>query len=610
MQSATSLPNLSPAEDVVRRIELCGHSLRKGQRELIEYVSAHPEQPIYNGVLPTGYGKSLTAEAVCDVLKQQGRANRFLFVVPTDTQREQYASGIARDVERMRLNLKLIEQQTECGIAYRIPVVLSQTIADLRAHRENRCDVYITTIQSIHANQGWYADFMGSGLWCVFADEYQKLNREDGAKWGKALEALCYNVLLGLTATPVRTDRKQTVFASKAPDVSVAFKDAYIEKAVRRVVAHIEHYFVDVINDQDDVERITTETIENYDLSRELRFTTKYYASIVSSAYDCLMSKNHAHPGQHQMLVFAMTVKHAQSVCDVLNMLFGNGFSKWVGVGPDGQSQAENKRVLDAYKSNNFRCLVQVDIAGEGFDNPRSSVLVFFNLLRKASVKAVQQAGRGLRRNYGIGDFNEDVCDMFASPDTEMSELIRELAEQTIDVNAIGSETNEGDGAERDAPIYTIPAFDPMVKDAEYDRSEIITKIPQSEVDLFRDAVTRREPDTEISDDRLRAILADERLEQMKKADAMQKRPEVMRDKVKDAQTILVGNALRLRYGSSIFKGAAGDMHKAVNREWKSSAKMGHSSMLEEDFRVKHEWLVSVNETIKKTRELPTWLQL
>lgn len=610
MQPASNLYRLSPAEDVERRIERSGKQLRKGQRQLIRYVADHPDQTIYNGVLPTGYGKSLTAEAICDVLKQQGRANRFLFVVPTDTQRTQYAEGIAVDVDRMSLNLKLMKQETAEGVEYRIPVVVSQTIADLRAHRENRCEVYITTIQSIHANQGWYADFMSGGVWCVFADEYQKLNREDGAKWGKALESLHYSVLFGLTATPVRTDRKQTVFASKEPDVCVDFKEAYTEQSVRRVVAHIEHYFVDVINQNDEVERITTDNINDYDLSRELRYTTKYYASIISSAYDCLTSKNLKQPKQHQMLVFAMGVKHAQSVCDVLNLLFGNGFAEWVGVGPDGQSQADNKRVLDRYKANEIPCLVQVDIAGEGFDNPRSSVMVFLNLLKKASVKAVQQAGRGLRRNYGIGEFNEDVCDMFASPDTEMADLIRELAEQTLDVEAIGKEQKDGDDAERKTPIYEIPPFDSMVKDAEYDRSEIISKIPQADIDLFRDAVARREPGAEISDARLRAILADERIEQMKKAEAMQSRPAVMRDKVKDAQSILVGNALRLRYGGSVVKGAAGDMHKAINSQWKKVSSMGHASMLEEDFRRKHEWLESVNAQIKQTRELPTWLQL
>jgi superfamily II DNA or RNA helicase len=609
MQPATPLSGLSPAQDVQRRIERSGRQLRKGQRKLIEYVSTHPDQTIYNGVLPTGYGKSLAAEAICDVLKQQGRANRFLFVVPTDTQREQYATGIARDVDLMSLNLKLLRQEASDGIVYHIPVVLSQTVADLRAHRENRCEVYITTIQSIHANRGWYSDFMASGVWCVFADEYQKLNREDGAKWGRALEALHYSVLFGLTATPVRTDRKQTVFASKEPDVSVAFKDAYMEQAIRRVVAHIEHYFVDV-EMNDEIVRITTDNIEDYDLSRELRFTTKYYASLISSAYDCLMSKNLAQPGQHQMLIFAMSVKHAQSVCDVLNLLFGNGFSEWVGVGPDGRSTTENKRILEDYKANRFRCLVQVDIAGEGFDNPRSSVLVFLNLLRKASVKAIQQAGRGLRRNYGIATFSQDVCDMFASPDTEMADLIRELAEQTLDVDGIGKESNDGDDKDRATPLYDIPPFESMVKDAEYDRSEIISKIPQADVDLFRDAVHRREPGSEVSDDRLRAILADERIEQMKKAEAIQKRPEIMRDKVKDAQSILVGNALRLRYGDSVTKGAVGDMIRIIHAKWKSIAKMGHDEMLPEDFKRKHEWLTSINEEIKKTRELPRWLLL
>lgn len=604
------MSGLPPAEDLERRIVRSGRQLRKGQRDFIRYVSEHPDQVIFNGVLPTGYGKSMTAEGSCDVLKQQGRATRFLFVVPTDTQRTQYAEGVALDVANMSLNLKLMAQKTEDGLVYHVPIVVSHTVADLRAHLENRCEVFITTIQSIHANQGWYADFMSTGTWCVFADEYQKLNREDGAKWGKALEALHYNILFGLTATPVRTDRKQTVFATKEPDVCVTFKQAYTEQAIRRVVAHIEHYFVDVIGDSGDIERVTTDNIDSYDLSRDLRFTTKYYASLLSSAHDCLTAKNLNHHNQNQMLVFAMSVKHAQSVSDVMNTLFGKGFSDWVGVGPDGRSSSENKEILKRYKANEFPCLVQVDIAGEGFDNPRSSVLVFLNLLRKASVKAVQQAGRGVRRNYGISDFNEDACDMFASPDTEMADLIRELAEQTLDVGEVGREVGSSDGEEREAPIYNIPPFDTSVKDTEYDRSEVISKIPQAEVDNFRDAVERQEPHAEVSDDRLRAILADERIEQMKKVEAMQKRPEVMRDKVQDALKVFVNNVLRLRYGRSAPQSATGDMYRVINTQWKRLTKKGHGDMLEEDFRRKYDWIREMNDTIGETRALPRWLQL
>jgi superfamily II DNA or RNA helicase len=314
------------------------------------------------------------------------------------------------------------------------------------------------------------------------------------------------------------------------------------------------------------------------------------------------------------MLVFAMSVRHARSVSDALNVLFGKGFSEWVGVGPDGKSTKENKDVLARYKKNEIPCLVQVDIAGEGFDNPRSSVLVFLNLLRRASVRAVQQVGRGLRRNYDIGLFSDDTCDMFASPDTEMADLIKEMAQQTLSLDTeCDAEQGEDETREQKGPrMYDIPPYESTVKNAEHDRSEIVSRIPQQDVDTFRNAVEKREPSAaaSVTDERLREILADERIEQLKKVDAMNSDPKALRDKVAKAQSLLVGNAMRVRYGSSAPSSAAGDLHKKINSRWKRSSGVGHSEMLDDDFKRKYNWLSDINSTIKETGDLPQWLQL
>lgn len=611
MQSTSNLREMSLSEELVGQLAYRGIKLRPGQEDFIRYVDLNPSQPVFNGVLPTGYGKSKTAECVCHILKKQGRANRFLFIVPTDTQRTQYIEGIGSDVLEMDLDLKLLKHETDDGIEYAVPMIVDHTSRVLRAHRNNLCEVYVTTVQSITANHGFYLDLMASGRWCVFGDEYQKLNKEDGAKWGKAVDDLPCSVMLGLTATPVRTDKKETVFSNKEPDVIVTFEAAYQQQAIRGVVAHIEHYFVDVETDSG-VERITTENIEDYDLSKELRFTSKYQASILASAYACMAEKNLRHNAQHQMLVFAMTVSHARNISETLNAMFGSGFSSWVGVGDNGRPDKENRDILKKYKSNQLPCLVQVDIAGEGFDNPRSSVLVFLHLLKKATVKAIQQAGRGIRRNYGIHRFEDDICDMFASPDTEMAELAVDLARRTLDATDIGNSSKGKEGGDRKSPVYGIPPFDSLIKDSEFDRSEVVSKITQAEIDGFRKRVEKEEGSASrfITDDRLRQILADHAMEQIKRAHAISGSHDNAQTRVEEAEKILAGNALRLRFGQSIPKSAWGDAYKSIRRAWKKHANMGHSDMLDEDFRRKHAWLVSINDGISKTREVPVWLQL
>ncbi len=613
MQSTSTVQTLSYAQDIKRRLEYRGIKLRLGQQQFIDYVDSHPEQTIFNGVLPTGYGKSKTAECTCEILKKQGRANRFLFIVPTDTQRSQYVSGIGEDFINMGLDLRLAEYQTESGLKYHMPMLVDHSVKVLRAHRENLCEVYVTTVQSITSNEGFYADLMSTGRWCIFCDEYQKLNNDEAAKWGRAVQNLNYCVMFGLTATPIRTDKKLTVFADKEPDVMVSLEQAYKQQAIRGVQAHIEHYFVDVKNDTGGVDRVTTENINNYDLSRELRITTKYMASILSSAAACLYNKNFVHANQHQMLVFAMNVSHAKSVSDVLNELFGDDFSQWVGVGPDGRPDKENRDIIQRYKNNKLPCLVQVDLAGEGFDNPRSSVLVFLHLLKKATVKAVQQAGRGLRRNYGIEKFDQDVCDIFASPDTEMSELAVELANRTLDSNDIGEEKNSVGNNERSTPVYDIPPFDSSIQDTEFDKSIIVSKITQFQIDSFRDRVAKVEGEDvakTISDDRLRQILVDDLLEKTEKVKALNSGEQSNAEKVKKAEAILVNNVIRLRYGSSVPKTVVGDIYRTIRTRWVQFSKLRHSSMMDTDFAKKHEWLKSINNEIKTTKEIPSWLQL
>jgi len=607
---------VSHAENLIGRINAAGGKLRRGQEKLIGYVSDNPAQPVYNGVLPTGYGKSITALGVCDVLKSQGRATRFLFIVPTDTQRTQYAEDIGESVRRYGLNLRLHNDILPNNRRGEMPIIVDGSTKVHRANRENRCEIYITTIQHVVADKksgGFYADLMAAGQWCVFCDEYQKYNADEKAEWGKAIEKLNRTVMFGLTATPIRTDSKLTVFGSKVPDVEVSLDDAYKEQAIRGVRAHIEHYFVDVENSSGEIDRLTTETIESNELSTELRYVNKYVSSIICSAYACLIEKNRRYEKQNQMLVFAMNVRHAKMVSETMNAMFGAGFSDWVGVGPDGR--ADSAEVIARYKENKIACLVQVDLAGEGFNNPRSSVLVFLHLLRKATVKAVQQAGRGLRRNYGIPIFEDDICDIFASPDTEMAELAIELANRTLNTNNIGDESDgEGEGKDRRAPIYSIPSFDPLISDVEHQRTEIISKISNAMLADVRGGKALSSSLTEgevsaVSDERLRVLIAEHFMSAADNAAGSIEKS--FKERVSDAQSILVSNVLRLRYGQSIQKGLAGDIHKALNSRWlRESGGMRHDAMFEEDFRKKHEWLQAINDSIRTTREIPQWLQL
>jgi superfamily II DNA or RNA helicase len=611
---------MSPLEDLLGRVsKACPFELRNGQLEAVTYVADNQSEDIFNFVLPTGYGKSVTGLATFDVLKGQGRVNRLLIVVPTGTQKDQYADDIASTSAVYCLQIRLPESHED-----RAKIALDGATVGLRLHRENQSQVFIATIQHIQRNPDFYADLMSTGRWAVFADEYHKLNAE--AEWGKAASNLNYTVIFGMTATPVRTDGKPTIFMGKPEDVLVSFEDAYKEEAIRGVVAHIEHYFVDVEEESDDGEKVvrrkTTEDLGSTSESRELRYLSKYYASILSSAHDCLQSLELQQKGQHQMLVFAVDVQHAKTVSNLLNDLFGPDFSDWVGTGASGRSDAENKAVLRRYKNGtDLKCLVQCNMATEGFDNPTSSVLVFINNPARVDTVTNQQAGgRGVRRNYGIKNFLSDVCHMFASPDNPMADVIKQLADRTLGPIEVGPTEPGGNNPRGNVAIYPIPPMIPSVVDAEFDRSEIIKNLKEEEVKanvaacLASPGAAESGVNIENAEEFIRNFMVNQEIERRKaacaKADAEANSLENWHDRVKKATRIVVGNITRLRYGSSAPKTAIGDVAKQLNQDWVRFSGRRHEAMTSADFKRKYQWLESINQQIGSTRKVPEWVAL
>mgnify|MGYP002478020745 CR=1 FL=1 len=55
-------------------------------------------------------------------------------------------------------------------------------------------------------------------------------------------------------------------------------------------------------------------------------------------------------------------------------------FANWIGTGLNGRKLSDNKDILIKYKDGEIPCLVQVSVAGEGFDNPQSSIIVYLSL--------------------------------------------------------------------------------------------------------------------------------------------------------------------------------------------------------------------------------------
>jgi superfamily II DNA or RNA helicase len=601
-QSASTLSPVSLFENIARRV-----TLRIGQESIARHILKHLTKVLYNYELPTGYGKTWALLIGYALLRAGGRGNRWLIIVPQTTQLEQYIENLQGDATTLGIDLIGVKR-------------MDRDERTQRYHNENRAEVFVATVQSIVSDPGAFRDLMSTGSWIVGADEHQHYAPD--RPWGTAVkELLNVSATIAVSATPIRSDGSTSVFGK--PDITVSLTEALRERPmpIRPIRGSIEHYHLDVSFDgQPEIFRLTTESLlydqdgeevtdfSRYELKCKLRMHSKYLSTILLHAVTTWQRKIAKHAKEHQMLVFCMTCKHAEFVAKTLQRLPMPDFTTdWIGVGPFGRPEAENTAIIKAFRKNNLSCLVQVDKAGEGFDVKRASTLVFLNLLRRSN-RAYQQIGRGLRRNDALPE-DDDRCDVFCSPDTELADLVRSMEAQLPDdlrANASGEDASVT--SKEEIKLKRIARF--FLIDVEHDKSEIVYPFGDKEttVRVVRDETG---PLFDHLDQETFSAYMDQWLHDRQKAKPTEE-DEIDQAKrnVRAALGTLISNIICLRTGGTYEGSMFGDYAVKINGAWKHKNR-GHDAMMVEEFAAKHAWLESINEEIIATNgSIPSWLRL
>jgi superfamily II DNA or RNA helicase len=608
MESPSLMPELSSPQDP--RGWEPPQALNHGQ--LLFYKLLHTTSKTRYAIqLPTGYGKSWCACIAHAVLREQGRINRTLIIVPSGTQYDQYVGtatmpGITKDLQDLGIACTGIEW---CD---------GKTRA-IKSHRQNTADIFIATVQKIVSDPGFFADLLGAGgHWLLIADEHHHYATNN--TWGRAIQALPHVVMLGMSATPIRADRQYTVL-NGASDIVISVEEALHEHAIRPIQAHISNYFVDLISGEMDVptrftldrlaEEAGTLDFSEWEARKKIRYHSIYLAQILTEALTLLAAKNAREPQQHQMLVFVMSCKHAAHVAEVLNVTTQDPqFAQWIGEGPNGKDPQVNRTILDAYYANTFRCLVQVNKAGEGFNNVRCSVGVFLNLIGDTPM-ARQQLGRFLRRNRAL-PWQGDCADIFASCDARIVPLL-ELYEEATQIDEeerhLFDDDFPGDES-RATRLARIP--DLFIVDVEFIATTL--RYPfgslQASVDALRPQVM----------DQMGLYASAIQIEQaLIKILAAEQRPalaspiarqEAVQTSVNDAVTTLAVNALKCLYRGDLATATIGKARHVIHRQWIRESNMAHEDMNEAEYRAKYAWVQALNDRICHTREVPEWLHI
>jgi len=457
-------------------------------------------------VLPTGYGKTLAGVGVYIIKRGRRLASRLLWVVPTNALRDQLVPDDPDEKDVAQ------EAADFFGVPMRQAVRAERVSRTLNYHRQGTAEVFVVSYQQVLADAKDAVEFYRELLempgpdgrpchWMVVLDEAHRLS--EAGKWGAALQDLPFAYRLYLSATPLRTDRQAlrgvpsrttadgdlTYRAAGAEGsdrgVEISISDAVQEGAIRAPRARIEQYFIDTLDNDGKRERVTTELLArngvtnfaDYETRKGLRYDGTYLSKMLTDAVGCLEEKLLRQPDEHQLLAFAMTCKHAEAVTDHLNAI-SEGSADWIG---QVRPEAENRAILRRFKRNQLRCLVQIDMASEGFNVDRCSVLVFLNLIR-SDTRHIQQLGRGLRRNRRLARA-VDVCDVFASGDTPLAVLLREL---DVECQPYRDTTEDTD---RDTREPTVNLPDLTVLETEWYRTDIFG--PQGQPHVYEEWMQR-----------------------------------------------------------------------------------------------------------------------
>lgn len=413
-----------------------GFKLRGGQHAFLDKLAAALERGERNhlGVFVPGYGKTITALAAFVVAHSLGHARKLVVFVPRGNLRDQYADP--RELGRVFRNLGA--PQFSFCVADSEKVFLKNLSTD----------IIITTYQYASGRGGHKAlKTYSQSAPCMFVfDEVHHLS-EDGT-WAQKIEQFSCAMSVALSGTPMRSDN-QTLFGVPFQSGNdgqqyyvalheVTMRDAHEEgRILKRVEAHIVDYRLKMVHtDTGEIVEMslsqmaelarTKNDVDTFMARKRLRFHDVYLQSLLTPAFATFRRKRAEHamesigragasPRNHQMLIIAMSNKHAAAILEFVKKYFPEFSSARIG---QDIPELDRQRLLADYRNGALDVMVQVDMIGEGTDIKPISVIVKADLVRALS-KTLQQVFRGMRYFDGFSEA-ANICDIFAANDSEV----------------------------------------------------------------------------------------------------------------------------------------------------------------------------------------------
>ncbi len=216
-------------------------------------------------------------------------------------------------------------------------------------------------------------------------------HHSEANSWQKAMEHFSAKKIVKLTATPFRSD-----LAELQGDIvfNYPMADAINNKFIKNV--NSQHYTNEKLTFEFEGEKLTLEealkqTDSNW-VSRSVAYSTECSKTIVEQSVNLLREKRTNGQIDHQIIAVACSVDHAKEIVSLYEET-GLKCDYIVSTRPI----KECNEIIVKYKKGQLDVLVNVNMLGEGFDNPTISIAAIFRPFRTLAPYA-QFIGRSLRK--------------------------------------------------------------------------------------------------------------------------------------------------------------------------------------------------------------------
>ena len=387
-----------------------GRQLYDHQREALKNMDIINKEQSFSTliVLPTGGGKTYTATTWL-LRNAVDKKKKILWLAHRQLLLDQAAESFKKFAYRE--SLKNIS-------SFRLRIISGATEHDRLIDIEPDDDILIVSKDSLTRNVNAIDDWLsGENEIYLVIDEAHHSTAKSYRKIINHVKDIVTNVkLLGLTATPTRTAKREKGLLSKiyTDGVENGFpvhekKGMAYEIGLKQLISNrilSKPHFISFHTDENFGDSLGLDDIENItNLDQLPEYITE---QMVNNAHrnKLIVETYKKHQEEYQQtIVFAMNIHHAISLSKLFNKAgipagyVVSGIQDYNG---HTVTQKDNEKNIQAFKDGNLKVLVNVNILTEGVDIPETKT-VFLTRPTTSTILMTQMIGRALRGSRSGG---------------------------------------------------------------------------------------------------------------------------------------------------------------------------------------------------------------